>query len=59
LTGHTDRHVICRDDLGTPHHFGAKCFASCCDALFDIRRKSSDALVDEVTTIAEGEDSDT
>ena len=59
LTGLRDRHVICRDDLGVTHHLGTKHLASCCDAQFGIRRKSSDGLVHEATTIAQGDDSDT
>ena len=57
--GFPHRHRVRGDGLGPPHHLGAECLAGGRDASFHICRELGYALMNEVATIAEGENSDT
>jgi hypothetical protein len=58
-TSLTHRHRARGYGSGSPHDLGAERLAGGSDASFYIYREFGYALVNEVTTITEGEDSDT
>ncbi len=58
-TALTHRHLARGDGLGAPHHLAAERLAGGGDASFHICCEPGNALMNEVTTIAEGKDSDT